>query len=120
MAKDAGAHGGRWGGRAPALLLAAGLLMGSACSSDPPMEVTSQSDERRIVEGVVVGMINEPPFSYLKVDVGTGLVWLGVPSGAARVSGTVRAKNCVAVRNYRIQSIGGRLPLVYFGTIDDG
>jgi hypothetical protein len=95
------------------------FLLAAGCSKDADQIAERLPETLTVIKGKVVTRVDDAPFSYLKVKVERDMVWVGVPVGSRGVGDQVLVTECVVARNLMVRAAGGRLPVVYLGTLRD-
>jgi len=100
-----------------ALLLTLPLAV-TGCKPKPPApkaEAGPTPDGQ--LRGRIAERIDAAPYTYLRLEVGTGEAWTAVPQTPAAVGTEVTVIGAMAMRNFESNSLKRVFPVVYFGTL---
>ena len=107
--------------RLPILALSLVLPLALAgCKPKPPApkaEAGPGPDGR--LQGRIAERIDAAPYTYLRLEVGSGETWAAVPQTTAAQGQQVVVVNAMPMRNFESRSLKRTFPVVYFGTLQD-
>ena len=107
--------------RRPLIALAFALPLALAgCRPTPPApkaEAGPGPDGR--LQGRIAERIDAAPYTYLRLEVGSGEAWVAVPQTPAGQGQTVTVVNAMPMRNFESKSLKRTFAVVWFGTLAD-
>jgi hypothetical protein len=72
------------------------------------------------ITGTVVERVDGPPYSFLRLKIDKGQVWVAVPMAEVKKRDTVTVKNGALLKNFESKQAGRKFEAVVFGVMEKG
>ncbi len=106
------------------VLLAAAVVAATGCKKSEPAgqqpagAASAQGGAASTrIEGKLLEKIDAPPYTYLKIQSGSGEVWAAVPKSDAAVGAQVTVVDAMPMEKFESKTLKRTFDLVYFGNV---
>jgi hypothetical protein len=89
----------------------------------PPQPVAAQgapqAEQATTIKGKVLERLDAEPYSYLRIQTGTGETWAAVPKTDKEKGTDVVVSNAMPMAGFESKTLKRKFDMVYFGTLGD-